>query len=461
LKLFQEIEELNISDLNVISPFLNNFGLLMYDMLSNNTDLEKNLENKEIIWSLTSVFHDILDLCSKNKSFQKQILCVSDIFMKFADFLEYKNVSKMINGKFITNNYSDVLKIIDIFLNFNNNSSIKQLNNNISSNNNCSISLQEFPEFILIASCKLLHFVLVNYERFLEDFTVGLSNILEKEKCTFMIEIFELFKSLSIFYFSYELNYLKSNTEIKREELQNVLVQIKSSFDMYNSTFDNSILYFLNTVSKIGGEEVFNQLDKKIQGLVDKTKSIDQIFKLQLLIQLNLSNNNINISELEEFVINMLMTYSSNKKLIFLIISILFNSSMTLLCSTIITKVIEIIFQSTNTIFTLEEICTLYRDNYKLKSNAELMVKIDWLVQFHSLILKCLDNFDEGLLQDNHEWIFIQIYGFYEKGLLTKNSKEFVKVNQIFEEINLKKKSNKSFILTQLTDLILKKKLVK
>jgi len=432
----------------------------MYDLLSNNIDLEKNLENKEINWSLTSVFHDILEVCSKNKSFQKQILCVSDIFMKFADFLEYKVVYKITNGKYITNNYSDVLKIIDIFLNFNNNSTVKQLNNH-NSNNNCSISLQEFPEFILIASCKLLHFVLINYERFLEDFIVSLSSTLEKEKCTFMIEIFELYKSLSIFYFSYELNYLKSNTDIKSEELQNVLFQIKSSFDIYNSTFDSSIQYFLNIVSKKGGEEFYLQLDKKIQGLVDKTKSIDQIFKLQLLIQLNLSNININISELEEFVINMLMTYTSNKKLIFLIISILFNSSMTVLCSTIITKVIETIFQSVNTIFTLEEICTLYRDNYKLKSNADLMVKVDWLFQFHSFIQKCLDNFDEGLLQDNHEWIFIQIYGFYEKGLLTKNSKEYVKVNQIFEEINLKKKSNKSFILTQLTDLILKKKLVK
>ena len=107
-----------------------------------------------------------------------------------------------------------------------------------------------------------------------------------------------------------------------------------------------------------------------------------------------------------------------------------------------------------NQIFTLDEICTFYRDNYKLKANCEVSVKVECLFGFFMFICKYFDSFEEGLLQDNYEWVFVQIYGFFEKGLIAKNSKEFSKVNQIIDDLNAKKMISKSFILTQLSDLI-------
>lgn len=453
--------------MNIISPFLNNFSILVYDILNNNNQLNLDVINEnQNNWSLSNVFFEILDVCSRNINFQKHLLCISDIFMKFADFFEFKSLANNPNKRFYTTNICVIIDIVDILLNFNKtNNTLKSVNNSnlntINSNPTNMISLQEFPEFILIACSKLLHFVLLNFESLLEEIFVKNTNINQfvQEKNNFILELFELYKSLSIFYFSYELNCSKLNGEDNTHQ-SNIVLQIKKSFEIYNETFDVSQKLFLG--STINNEELFKLIEKKILGLVDKTKSIDQLFKLQLLIRLNATNSYVDNLELESFVLNLVQTNSNNKKLIFIILSLLFNNSLINLCNLVINGILDLVFQSvaTSTTFTIEEICTLYRDNYKLKTNDDITIKIDNLIQFHVFIVKYWDKFEELVLQDNIEWMYIQLYSLFERNLLTKNSKEYHKANSIFDEINLKKKSNKSYIIIQLTDLILKKKIL-
>jgi hypothetical protein len=164
-------------------------------------------------------------------------------------------------------------------------------------------------------------------------------------------------------------------------------------------------------------------------------------------------------SEIENFVMDLVFKSISNKKFIFLVISILFNNSMFKLCGFLISKVIEVVLKSTESLYSIEEISTLYRDNLKVRQNDDICSKMDILLQFHNFILIFIDQFNMQTLQDNFEWILIQIHTFYEKNLIVKNSKESLISNQIFEDIS-KRKSNHSYLITQLSDLILKKKLL-
>jgi hypothetical protein len=92
-----------------------------------------------------------------------------------------------------------------------------------------SVDIFELPEFLLIACCKFINFIFLNFDTFLEHY---LKTDEQAQRFQSFIELLEIYKSLSIFYFSYEYSNISS-------EENNKYILLDNLFERYNQIFNN------------------------------------------------------------------------------------------------------------------------------------------------------------------------------------------------------------------------------
>ena len=113
-----------------------------------------------------------------------------------------------------------------------------------------------------------------------------------------------------------------------------------------------------------------------------------------------------------------------------------------------------------NKIYSIEEICNLFKDYVSSTDEYDIPTKIKILKQFQTCLLKFFSkiNPNDMVLSNNIEWIYYKVYKLLESNsTLDKTSQDYMMLKSIFEELNYLKLENKSLITEALTDLIMNK----
>ncbi len=169
-------------------------------------------------------------------------------------------------------------------------------------------------------------------------------------------------------------------------------------------------------------------------------------------------------SIIQQYLKDTLNKSYNNKKLIFLINSILFQHGLKSIEFTFLGELINIIINNLgelyNKIYSIEEICNLFKDYVSSTDENDIPTRIKILKQYETCLLKLFSksNTHDSILSNNIEWIFYKVYKILENNsTLDKVSQDFIILKSIFEELNNLKYENKSLITEALTDLMMNK----
>jgi hypothetical protein len=449
IKLFNILTNHNSADLSLLVIILQNFVLKFIDIFkAGDVDKIKYFDNtNNQIVSLFDIIFEILLNCSKIKNFNNQIILFTDVFELIGNFVEFKKIDDNLRLHIIKN-LSLLLDIINLVFQINSKKPLQLID---------SKSVNEYPEFILIFSCKIFNFILTNFSIFCEEFFTFEMNSdlsLKKVQITNLLKIFEMVKSITVFYFSYEFFSINSNGEDEITKVMN-LKSTYHNFELYDSNFSNSILLFKNKFSD--DLESISLIDLKINEIILNIKSIEQILKIQFLSKIE--------SEkwFEEFLTYFLNENIENKKLLFVTNSMLFHNGLKHISTKFIKAILNHVISSQELfikVYSFEDVLLLFKDYVNLLDENDLFLKLSSIKEVSNFICKLFGKIDEGVLMENLEWVTYKIFIILENTNFTKlnkNEKEYLLVKSIFDDINGLNIKNRSFILVNLIDIILKK----
>ena len=491
-KIFQDIfamesNKSNSNDLAMLILVVNNFCIKVIELFninnykqllcpvtysvedhkSNNREINKinNINNiNEIKWTFSDIILELLNRFTSNPKFISQIHQISDILNVFSNFFEYRKVTNIkdkqeansieidienvddVVNKYLINSFNSVLAIVDFLFSYN---SKKSINTNSTNANNIltfkEIKFDDYPEFILISACKLLNFIFENFDLFLEETlqydcnTTTLSNKTNifkksklKENVKYIIDLFELYNNLYMFYFSNQ--YLENNNTngfiININKINNIyldeIIDLEVKFNRYLSNFKQAQSLLIKKISNDNNNiditieadsiNLIQLTNDSFDKIITKTKPLEQIFKFELLLKCYNINKNKDgsIIKLNDMINDIINNEIENKKLIMRIASIIYQSGNKELCLEYLNKVIEMIIKLTNmfNIYTFEEFFMFYVEYITICDDK--IKKINYLNDFSKIFIKLFEMIDKNLITEYCEWIFYQLLNYQE-----------------------------------------------
>lgn len=437
IKIFQFLNSINSQDFSLIACILDKFVVKFLEIFNkkdfNMLTYEKNSSNITFL----EIFYEILSFVTKSQLFSKQIMLFMDIFDNISDFLIELNCEESL--KLIVSNFTIVIDIITLLLNY------KNLTGHNSKNKiNLKIT-EEFPEFILITCCKLFNFIFLNFQKFSLDF-FEISQDRLKERVINFLELIEVYKSLFIFHISFEISCVSNNNENTNSSEKYSL--INKTYVNFTQNFNDSLNFLKQKYSII--PEILDLINNRLEIITQTTHTIEEILKIKIMCK------TLNLNDLEEILINYPEENIKNKKYLFVISSIIYQNGLKIICSKFTKKIINIVLSSQDligTVYSIEEVMTLYKDY--IHSFEESTMKIGGLKEFSNLILKLCGKIEENLLLENLEWTLYHVFNLIDQ--IQKNDKDFMILRSIIEELNALPIKNRSFIITSLFEIIIKK----
>jgi hypothetical protein len=428
LKIFKFIVDNNTNDFGLLSIIINQFTNIYMELLVSKDYHKLNYREH----SLIDIFSNIIHIISKLPNFSKQVIHLMDCFTTLSEFLEFYIIANNENSKLIINEYNSIMDLISLIIDIN---KAKKLG---------SGDIFELPEFLLIASCKFINFIFLNFDTFLEHY---LKTDEQAQRFKSFIELLEIYKSLSIFYFSYEYSNISS-------EGNNKYILLDNLFEKYNQIFNSAVLLLKSKAQS--SPEIHSMIDEKVTIILNNSNTVQQIIKIKILCKTCCDDN----PDLENYIMKFPLQNIENKKFLFVISSVLYQNGLKMLCAKFLGFIINAIFENTNNligkIYTLEDIISIYKDYINLLDN-----KIMALRDFATFLLKLQNKIDDVLFIESIEWILYRVYTVCEniKALTDKDS--FI-VKNIFDEINIHvnythKNKSKSYVLINLLELLNKK----
>jgi hypothetical protein len=424
LKLFKFIHDQNITDFGLISIILNHFTTVYIELIMSCNYEKLKHDNHSFI----DIFYNIILVLSKIPNFNKQISHLIDCITCISDFLEFYVITNDESTNLLINEYSSVIDLVCLLIDVNK----KKPGND----------LFELPEFLLIACCKLINFVYLN----LDTLLVYYSNLGEgQQRFKSFIEMLEIYKSLSIFYFSYEYNNIAANEFNRYKKLDDV-------FEKYNQIFNSSVMLLKSKTEQI---DMIAIIDGKISTILNNSNTIQQIIKIKILCK----TCNDNEGNLDDYIMKFPTQNIENKKFLFVISSLLYQNGLKSLCTKFLESIITRVFESSNLIgrvYSLEDIITIYKDYINL-----LDYKVIPLKDFTSFLLKLQGKIDDLQFNESIEWTLYRLYVILESTKTLTDKDSFV-VKNIYDEINIhvsytNKNKNKPYVLINLLELLSKK----
>jgi len=149
------------------------------------------------------------------------------------------------------------------------------------------------------------------------------------------------------------------------------------------------------------------------------------------------------------FVINSIIFQNGNKNLSYNFIKKLLNN------------ILNLFQELVPKFYTLEEIFTLYKDLINLSDI--LINKINSIKEFTAILIKVIAKIDGFIINDNIEWILYKIFTVLDNNgqyKVNKSDKEFILIKQIYEDLSNINMKNRSYMLNNLFDIVLKKLLI-
>ncbi len=445
MKIFSFLLENNVSDFSIINTILLNFSIMFFEKI-------KSGQVEDIIYVDTSrnkkmgyfnIIYEVIFFYSKNSNFPNQISL-------FVDFLTFSgnSLKSMLNNenRFLCDDFIIVIEIINLLLNFKN---LQKYGSHKSKD--------EYPEFILIFCSKTIDFVFKNFSQFLEEF-FSIDKNLELDQIKAILDLFELYKNLSIFTISYEFHTIVENLDeddnMKDTKFENY-ASLLEYFDVYEKNF---IYNFSLLRHKFESEtEYTNLIDEKLVSLQNSTYTVELIMKIQIMTKINNENN------IEDFVLNLVNQYLENKKFIFIVNSIIYQAGFKNLSFKYIKRLLSVLLSSgndsLNKSYSLNDVIQINRDLINLSETNYVTIAL--LKEFTSLLSKFNGRIEDFIFSENVEWVLYKLYNFLE-GIsneikVNKNDPEFIMIKQIYEEVIRIQIRNKSFVLTNLIEIIFKK----
>ena len=444
IKIFNFIYLNNYNDVTLFSILLLNYTNKLCEIISNFNDEDNKLKSNYInenIYPLIDCCYEVIFYSSKLQNFSSQIDNFSEVFELISNLIENKTYNKENKSdQYITSSISMVVDFCKLLLDLKNS---KDFEGDL------------FPEFILLDLCKMLNFVFLNFNTYIKD------EVLQNLDIPFGFDIlkkifslFEIFKNLKIFLITYEYNNLINSNQEKEK-----FIKLNNKCKQYNENFNNAILILKQIIpNEEKNIEVINFLDEKIKNCINSTSLIEEILYFQLLIKIE------NDSIVQQYLKDTLNKSYHNKKLIFLINSILFQQGLKSIEFNFLGELINIIINNLgelfNKIYSIEEICNIFKDYVSSTDENDIPTRIKILKQYETCILKLFSksNTYDSILANNIEWIYYKVYKLLENNSsLDKVSQDFIILKSIFEELNNLKYENKSLITEALTDLIMNK----
>ena len=444
IKIFNFIYLNNYSDVTLFSILLLNYTNKVCEFFSKLNSKEETIKldyMNEKIYPLIDCCYEVIFYSSKQQNFSSQIDNFSEVFELISNFIEEKKYDKTNKyNQYITSSISMVVDLCKLLLDFKNS---KDFEGDL------------FPEFILLDLCKMLNFVFVNFDIYIKDEILqNLDSPFAYEMLQKIFSLFEIFQNLKIFLITYEYNNL-INTNQEKEKF----IILNNKAKNYQQNFNNAILILKQIIpNEEKNLQVINLLDEKIKNCINSTSLIEEILSFQLLIKIE------EPSKIQEYLKGILNKSYHHKKLIFLLNSILFQQGLKSIEFNFLGELINIIINNFgelfNKIYSIEEICNLFKDYVSSTDEYDIPTKIKILKQFQTCLLKFFSkiNPNDMVLSNNIEWIYYKVYKLLESNsTLDKTSQDYIMLKSIFEELNYLKLENKSLITEALTDLIMNK----
>jgi hypothetical protein len=468
-------------DFTLISIILQNFSIKFLEIFKNgNYDkLKYEDKNKNKSMSFFDIIFEILNFYSKVNNFSQQICHFVDFLNFIGNSVENENLTE--SSHLLTNNLLTVLEIINLLLNYKNSSQC-----GVTKIKNC----EEYPEFILITSCKLLNFIFRNFFVFCYEF-FNIEEGLMKDQVKSMMDIFELYKNLSIFYFSFEyanLNIKDDNesedsdnmnkeqdvtdqaqisqkSNFTKNKIKNKFLNLQENFEKYQKNFSdasailkNKLVDFNNKNPNLENENFLPIIEDKISTIQNSAQILEKILLIQIL------SKTAEETIFEDYIMNICISHVENKKFLFTVNSILYQNGFKILSSKLIRKILNLVIsmfaEFVPKIYSIDELLTLFKDLINLSDSQGL--KISTLKELSNIVTRLVGKIDDISLSDNIEWILYKIFNLLEgSGIegnkINKNEKEFQILKQIYEELLTVNIKNKSYVLNNLFEIISKK----
>lgn len=170
---------------------------------------------------------------------------------------------------------------------------------------------------------------------------------------------------------------------------------------------------------------------------------------------------------MQTYILKLLNENYSNKKLIFVTNSILYQLGHKQLSSKFIGQLLNIILVENNVelvskVYSIEEILTLFKDYVNSIDETNLSDKIIALKEYQVFVCKLYGKVDDNVICDNIEWIHYKIYQLLDD--ITNRNKKNKEVNsdaniamlkEMFGELNALHIRNKPIVIIALVDLII------
>lgn len=480
-------------DFTLISIILQNFSIKFLEIFKNGEfeKLKFKHENKHNSMSFFDIIFEIMNFYSKVNNFSQQICHFLDFLNYLGNAVENENLCE--SSHLLTNNFLTILEIINILLNFKNSSQ-----SGVAKIKNC----EEYPEFLLINSCKLLNFIFRNYFVFCYEF-FNLEEELIKDQVKSMIDIFELYKNLSIFYFSFEyanlnikdddeseeigdliqenkeqicsdqINHAKTSnmpvvsqfSKFDKNKIKNKFSNMHENFEKYQKNFSGAVTILKSKIIDISNknlniekENFIQIIEDKISTIINSSKHLENILLIQIL------SKTTEEPIFEEYILGICVNHVENKKFLFTVNSILYQNGFKSLSSKFIRKILNLVISMFSEyvpkIYSIDEVLTLFKDLINLSDSQTL--KISTLKEFSNIVLRLVGKIDDVSLSDNIEWVLYKIYNILETSSgevskINKYEKELQLLRQIYEEMHSVQIKNKSYILSNLFEIISKK----
>ena len=463
IKIFYFIYASNHQDVTLFSILMMNYATKYCEIINKgNGEVLNNIKNEvgikgNKIYSLFDCFYEVLFFTSKLSNFSNQIHSFVDVFELLANLIEnrkYKNqddnsLNKNNNDIYIASSISIVIDLLKLIINL---------------KNSKMFDLNSFPEFLLISLAKMMNFVFLNFEYFFKEEFVPLISSSEDdvnvtpeiwlEKIKPIVSIIELFQNLKIFYISYEFDSITNTEDVSKEKMK----KLNTTYKSYHENLMNAYKILLNYLLSQTDNSIEQKLNDIMNNIFNSSKTVEQILNVQLVIKLEEKK------EIELYIINLLEKHYVNKKFIFLVNSILFQSGFKDLCYKLLASLLNKIIVTNNEIFmkiySIEDTLSIFKDLVSMLEDDEIPKTIQSMQQFQIFLCKLYGKIDDTIICDNIEWIYYKIYLLLENKVINNTGTETNNYNLlklIFEELNSLGIRNKTLVMNTLVDLIMKK----
>jgi len=175
---------------------------------------------------------------------------IFDLINHLGEYFEFAFFNETIENYFTINLYK-IFEILNFLLNFQNHNK-----------KNIKIA-EEYPEYILTASCKLLNFMFLNSKKFFEEFYDAVDEKKKNEQFSLILDLLEIYKSLTLYYISHE----SSNIEVN--PVEGLTEEFSSLFIIHDTNSNMNLEPSLNSLilPRISEENSFIKEDCSISSI--------------------------------------------------------------------------------------------------------------------------------------------------------------------------------------------------